>query len=558
MKIIPIQIGTFNCEKDLNFCQLKGWDKPQLILGLAKNDLNKEFVELFNYSNCHANKFENIYNWLESTLRNHLKNKTKSAKSLKGTYLKLFYVQKTNAFKSLPLYYTSLGVKHNRRANFYAVSFDKIVKPPRVLKKLQDEEKFLLETCFDNNVMLFKKQMAQSKTPIFLVMDNKICYNYGQNLNEFPNYAHLNHFLFFFYLVDLNMIFLFGFIFLNSYLILLIFEYDRSSLKQFIRGLLYLCCFNFVLFTICLFAVNSHQMTKMEKSTNLENFANFQFSCFKTELTQNICAYLRFFIYFYAYLQSHLTVVIYLLITITFYFHTRLLYFKAKKLNKKLIQQKKLQLAQKLLVTKESNNTELTSAIQLASHTPEPSLPPIQRDNQLQPSNNLTNTNVLPLDLDLEIGVYDLINQINGLTTIWLQSSTHADRLLSELPTIEFCKCFYAHNIKIKAMDETDRDTTTEDDEDYSSSKLIHSTACFCECEKNKDLRKYFEEKNFKSKVRRECSICLEKYKIGSLLVLLPCGHLFHKRCVYEWFMNSSNCKCPICRTTHYKFNKNL
>jgi E3 ubiquitin-protein ligase RNF103 len=558
-----ILTGTFDCEKDVDFCKLKGWEKPQLVLGLIKNDLNKEFIELFNYSNCHANKYEQILNWLEQMLRNQLRNKTKNEKSYTNTYLKLFYVQKSLKSKRLPLFYPSLSVKHSRRANFYAISLDKFVDTPKLMKK---EEMLFLEVCFENNLKRFEAHMTQSKTPIFILFDNKLCYNYGDNLNESPNYDHLNHFLLFLY-PDLNLTFLFSFIFLNSYLILFIFEYDRSSFKQFLRGVFYLCCFNFFLFSIWLFTINTSQSTRVENRNFLENlFSILRNSLMKSEFTQKVCPRLRFFIFFYVYIQPHLAMVIYLFVTVVFYFHTRFVYFKAKKLNKKLIQQKKLQQAQKhLLPPKESNNqTEVSSALLITPRSLN-TLPILaiqnvtQREIQATPNVHLTNaTNVLPVDLDLEIGVYELINQINGLTTIWLQSSTQADRLLSELPTIEFCKCFYAHTIKIKAMDETDRDTTTEDDEEYSSSKLVHSAATFCDCEKNKELRKYFEEKNFKSKVRRECSICLEKYKIGNLLVLLPCGHLFHKKCVYEWFMNSSNCKCPICRTTHYKFNKNL
>lgn len=42
-----------------------------------------------------------------------------------------------------------------------------------------------------------------------------------------------------------------------------------------------------------------------------------------------------------------------------------------------------------------------------------------------------------------------------------------------------------------------------------------------------------------------ECSICLEDMKLN--LEALPCGHLFHKKCIQTW----SNKKkvCPICTT---------
>ncbi len=42
------------------------------------------------------------------------------------------------------------------------------------------------------------------------------------------------------------------------------------------------------------------------------------------------------------------------------------------------------------------------------------------------------------------------------------------------------------------------------------------------------------------------CMICLELYKIGEELRLLPCAHLYHKDCVDNWLKLSG--KCPDCK----------
>ena len=44
----------------------------------------------------------------------------------------------------------------------------------------------------------------------------------------------------------------------------------------------------------------------------------------------------------------------------------------------------------------------------------------------------------------------------------------------------------------------------------------------------------------------KECLICLEEQKLGSLACKLQCGHLFHKDCVKEWLQK--HCTCPVCR----------
>ena len=49
-----------------------------------------------------------------------------------------------------------------------------------------------------------------------------------------------------------------------------------------------------------------------------------------------------------------------------------------------------------------------------------------------------------------------------------------------------------------------------------------------------------------------DCSICLEKYKKNDKCIKLDCSHIFHKKCLNEWFKNridkSKELNCPLCR----------
>lgn len=42
------------------------------------------------------------------------------------------------------------------------------------------------------------------------------------------------------------------------------------------------------------------------------------------------------------------------------------------------------------------------------------------------------------------------------------------------------------------------------------------------------------------------CCICYHDYRNGMIMHMLPCNHIIHRKCLYEW-CNKSN-TCPICR----------
>jgi len=57
-----------------------------------------------------------------------------------------------------------------------------------------------------------------------------------------------------------------------------------------------------------------------------------------------------------------------------------------------------------------------------------------------------------------------------------------------------------------------------------------------------------------KRKYRRDreecetCSICLEDFKEGETIRVLPCDHVFHPLCVDEWLQKWNRC-CPLCKS---------
>ena len=51
--------------------------------------------------------------------------------------------------------------------------------------------------------------------------------------------------------------------------------------------------------------------------------------------------------------------------------------------------------------------------------------------------------------------------------------------------------------------------------------------------------------------LHNECSICLDPYVKKQNIILLPCNHVFHSKCIKEWIAKNEECPtCPNCRET--------
>jgi hypothetical protein len=50
---------------------------------------------------------------------------------------------------------------------------------------------------------------------------------------------------------------------------------------------------------------------------------------------------------------------------------------------------------------------------------------------------------------------------------------------------------------------------------------------------------------DFMEKTKDDCLICLNDYNKNLLIVILPCNHIYHAICIYEWF--EKKVVCPLC-----------
>ena len=45
---------------------------------------------------------------------------------------------------------------------------------------------------------------------------------------------------------------------------------------------------------------------------------------------------------------------------------------------------------------------------------------------------------------------------------------------------------------------------------------------------------------------KKNCIICLENFKVGEKVIILPCVHIFHSKCIKNWF--TAKDECPMCK----------
>ena len=50
-----------------------------------------------------------------------------------------------------------------------------------------------------------------------------------------------------------------------------------------------------------------------------------------------------------------------------------------------------------------------------------------------------------------------------------------------------------------------------------------------------------------KGATQEACAICMEEFRHGDVMRVLPCNHHFHIKCIDEWLINHSDL-CPLCK----------
>ena len=123
----------------------------------------------------------------------------------------------------------------------------------------------------------------------------------------------------------------------------------------------------------------------------------------------------------------------------------------------------------------------------------------------------------------------------------------------------------YTENIK-DPINNIDNTTYNNDQDDYNINMLYFSISlcflcCFLNYQKIKHIGNrginilnnlYKDQTLLKETLYIEnnephmCSICLEEYNSNTKICILSCGHIYHKKCILEWYNKDKS--CPLCR----------
>jgi len=60
--------------------------------------------------------------------------------------------------------------------------------------------------------------------------------------------------------------------------------------------------------------------------------------------------------------------------------------------------------------------------------------------------------------------------------------------------------------------------------------------------DKKNDVTEYVIEKKL---IGYECIICFEGFEEGQNVSHVKCGHMYHTKCLYTWFLTKKT--CPLC-----------
>jgi len=59
---------------------------------------------------------------------------------------------------------------------------------------------------------------------------------------------------------------------------------------------------------------------------------------------------------------------------------------------------------------------------------------------------------------------------------------------------------------------------------------------------RTKDIGEYIAETKI---LDYECLICLDEFNQGQQIIMIKCGHIYHKNCIDKWFLKKKT--CPLC-----------
>ncbi|KAM9329877.1 E3 ubiquitin-protein ligase RNF103 isoform 2-T2 [Gastrophryne carolinensis] len=515
-----IRTGTFNCSSDPRYCRKRGWLRSTLIMSVPQTSTSKGRVMLKEYSGRKI-ETEYIFKWITAHAASRIKT-IYNSQHLKEEWNKSDqYKVKLYLFANLekpPAFFSALSVKFTGRVEFIFVNVGN----------------------WDNTS--YTAEIGVSQTPSYILQTPEGIYKYGNNTGEYISLRAMESFLRTLQ-PEVNDLFVLSLVLVNLMAWMDLFITQGATIKRFVVLISTLGTYNSLLIISWLPVLGFLQLPY------LDSFYEYSLKLLRYSNTTTLASWVRADWMFYS---SHPAIFL-----STYLGHGLLIdYFEKKRRRNN---------------PDEINGNNLEWLSSLWDWYTSYLFHPIASFQHF-PNNS-------DWDEDPELYLERL-----AFPDLWLHPLIPTD-YIKNLPTWHF-RSHRAEEDLTEASVESDSDSETEHRSNSVTCQCPPTEVQTCCCTANHSettdqtspcSNRQNRDNPCERKVRAygsyctednpepnwsmwpenmlhctECVVCLENFENGSLLMGLPCGHVFHQHCIVMWLAGGRHC-CPVCRWASYK-----
>ncbi|XP_069833334.1 E3 ubiquitin-protein ligase RNF103 isoform X2 [Dendropsophus ebraccatus] len=499
-----IRTGTFNCSSDPRYCKKRGWVRSTLIMSVPQTNTSKGKVMLKEYSGRKI-ETEHIFKWITAHAASRIKTIYNSEHLKEEWDRSDQYKVKLFLFANLdqpPAFFSALSVKFTGRVEFIFVNV----------------------ANWDNTS--YTAEIGISRTPSYVLKTPEGIYKYGNNTGEYVSLRAMDSFLRTLQ-PEVNDLFVLSLVLVNLMAWMDLFITQGATIKRFVVLISTLGTYNSLLIISWLPVLGFLQLPY------LDSFYEYSLKLLRYSNTTTLASWVRADWMFYS---SHPA-----LFLGTYLGHGLLIdYFEKKR--------------------RSNNNTDEANANNLEWLS---SLWDWYTSYLFHP---IASFHHFPNNSDWDEDPELFLERL-AFPDLWLHPLIPTD-YIKNLPTWHFhCHSHRAEEDFSESSQESDSDSESERCRCTRSRPFnrpdLESTDQTCLCEEAKGGRKVGSSTKDNLEPDwstwpdnmlhcTECVVCLENFEHGSLLMGLPCGHVFHQNCIVMWLAGGRHC-CPVCRWASYK-----
>uniref|UniRef100_A0A8C5M4D7 Ring finger protein 103 n=1 Tax=Leptobrachium leishanense TaxID=445787 RepID=A0A8C5M4D7_9ANUR len=507
-----IRTGTFNCSSDPRYCRKRGWVRSTLIMSVPQTSTSKGNVMLKEYGGRKI-ETEHIFKWITAHAATRVKT-IYNLEHLKEEWNKSDqYKVKLYLFANLdqpPAFFSALSVKFTGRVEFIFVKVGN-----------WDKANYMAE-------------IGIHRTPSYVLKTPEGIYKYGNNTGEYISLCAMESFLRSLQ-PEVNDLFVLSLVLVNLMAWMDLFITQGATIKRFVVLISTLGTYNSLLIMSWLPVLGFLQLPY------LDSFYEYSLKLLRYSNTTTLASWVRADWMFYS---SHSA-----LFLGTYLGHGLLIdYFEKKR--------------------RRNNNADEVNANNLEWLS---SLWDWYTSYLFHPIASFHN---FPIHSDWDDDP-DLFLERLAFPDLWLRPLIPTD-YIKNLPTWQFHSTYDGTEEDISEGSQ-DSDGDSETDHTLGSSCDLVEPVAQSPNEASLCVKEHRKESPCARKIGlygshgtkehmepnwsfwpdnmlhcTECVVCLENFENGSLLMGLPCGHVFHQNCIVMWLAGGRHC-CPVCRWASYK-----